>query len=108
VGPEGQTGITFDGVILSHLEFRRPPQPPGEQPLNIKLNAVRRLHDEGKRLQLELQFDLFPDEKTAHGFVFKGMLVGEFSKTGDGGMSLEEFSRVAAPAHMVPFLRELV
>lgn len=108
--PARQPGIRFVDVELIGLRFAVK----GEfrTPINTGLNFdIKRFVSEDKKaLDVFLTVDLFRnlkmEERPPIDFAFT--LAGHFVVGDNPNMSLDEFGKDHAPAHMFPFIRELI
>ena len=107
--PEESPGIAFLGVKLLRLDFHFRGKPPEKIPASLTF-AIKADIIQGKRLLLHVDVDAFggvpEDERPDIDLSFT--LAGVFEKTTDEGMPLSEFAEYMAPAHLVPYVRELI
>jgi len=104
--------IIVDGIFLRKLDFELLPENIPENiddglsyGLEVKCHSY--FSPEKDKLVQMVEFDL------AHGvekppFKFQFTLQGQYHTEGEGTPSLEEFSKINAPAYMVPYARELI
>ena len=108
--PNENPGIRFAGVKLRRLNFAVRGDVPKELPAGLSFEIDAQLSEDKTELMLLLDVDVFgavPKDKRPD-IDLNLRLVGKFEKTGEGGMSLEEFAKHNGPAHLVPFARELI
>lgn len=106
-----QPGISFDNIILGELSFVRNPTTSGKSGLNIEFENTASFSEDKKKLMFKLSASV--NEKEADGskstFNLKCQMIGFFSIIdGMQNMSLDEFSKVNAPALMIPYVREII
>ncbi len=101
-----QPGISFDNVILSKMDFSR--SPIVEKPeIKVYFSSNATINEEKKKLALELSADV--KETKNESFSLKCTMIGFFSVLeGQENLTLEEFSKVNAPALILPYLREVI
>ena len=108
--PTKQPGIFFEGVYLSKLVFRRTSHSPKELSFGLGLDLTRHIEKKeggGKRLVLSLKADPMRGIKDPP-FELEIELVGVFEAEPESNLAIEEFAEKQAPAHLVPYLRELI
>ena len=107
---EQKPGIRFRGVQLIDLRFSIKGKLPERIPFAPRFNLQANLFDEEKTLNLIFTVDAFAEvsEKERPGIDLAFTFVGQFEAVGEGGMPLREFAKLNAPAHMVPYVRELI
>ncbi len=108
--PDEQPGIKFAGVDLLRLSFAVKGPLPEKIPLGPTFALEAHLSDDNRTLDLLLTIDLFgsveEEEKPPVDLNFA--LHGRFTATEESSMSLEEFAKHQAPAHLIPYVRELI
>lgn len=105
---EINTGISFKGVTLTELDFKLNKNfklPKGGIPVDIEFKQKNFFSSDKKTLNVLLTAILF-QKKTNQPFVMKVSIEGTF--TGKDYTELEKFSKVHAPAHLFPFIREII
>jgi preprotein translocase subunit SecB len=99
--------IRYKGVRLLKLNFIL--NPPGEIKstcnVSVKFNVENRLDKENRRLTTILTGNL-KTQTEPEVFVLEVSIEGIFE--GDNPEDLEKFSQVHAPAHLFPFMREII
>jgi len=105
-----QPGIKFTGVHLLSLEFKIKGKPESMIPTGLTFETKAELSEDGKALDLYMITDLFGDieepEKPPIDFNF--VLHAGFEAAEQENLSLAEFARRQAPAHLIPYVRELI
>jgi len=108
--PDEQPGIRFAGVDLVSLDFAVKGPLPEKIPAGPSFVFEAQLSEDSKILDVFLTTDLFgnveDEEKPPVHLSF--ILHGRFLATEKPSMSLEEFAKHQAPAHLVPYVRELI
>lgn len=100
---EKQPGIKINGIILAESYFKRTPNVSQPIPLDVDIKVSNNITNEEKQLVTELRVTLNSETDSVYGyFVF----VGVFSTDSVENMSLSEFSKNHAPAHIFPYIRE--
>jgi preprotein translocase subunit SecB len=101
-----QPGIVFNNIILNELSFFRKPIQFENKQLSIHFTQKNNILNNDKNLEVELSCEL---KAQSDAIYIKCGVVGIFSVIeGEGNMTLEEFSKVNAPAMMFPFIREVI
>ncbi len=102
------TGINFVGVSLTELNFKlnRNFKPPKDGiPIDIIFKTKNSFSQDKKALNVTLTATLF--EKTKNKpFMMKASVEGTF--TSNDVKELKKFSKIHAPAHLFPFIREII
>lgn len=102
------TGINFVGVSLTELIFKlnRNFKPPKDGiPIDIIFKTKNSFSQDKKALNVTLTATLF--EKTKNKpFMMKVSVEGIF--TSNDLKELKKFSKIHAPAHLFPFVREII
>lgn len=101
-------GINFIQVSLTELNFKLNKQfklPKDGIPVDFGLDIKRSLSKDGKTLTVVLSALLFQKTKNPP-FQMKVSVEGTFS--GEDTNALRDFSKVHAPAHLMPFVREVI
>jgi preprotein translocase subunit SecB len=94
-----QPGINFVKVFLTKLKYELPEVKPQEFKYNFSCRDSSKI--EGKTLICTLYISLYER--------FQLELTGIFETIeGQENMGLEEFAKVNAPAHLIPFAREII
>lgn len=105
---EINTGISFIGVTLTELDFKLNKNfklPKDGIPVDIEFKQKNSFSSDKKTLNVLLTAILF--QKTENQpFVMKVSVEGIF--LGNDSESLQKFSKVHAPAHLFPFIREII
>ena len=105
---EINTGINFIGITLTELDFKLNKNfklPKGGIPVDVEFKQKNSFSPDKKTLNVLLTAILF-QKKTNQPFVMKVSVEGTF--TGKDYKELEKFSKVHAPAHLFPFIREII
>ena len=105
---ESNTRINFVEVTLTELNFKlnKDFKPPKDGiPVDISFKTKKYFSPDKKTLHVILSATLFQKAKDKP-FVMKVSVEGTF--TGKNYEELEKFSRIHAPAHLVPFIREII
>lgn len=105
---ESNTGINFVKVTLTELNFKlnKNFKPPKDGiPVDISFKAKKSFSSDKKTLYVILSATLFQKTKNKP-FVMKVSVEGSF--TGKSYKELEKFSKIHAPAHLFPFIREII
>ncbi len=105
------TQIAFLSADLLSLHFEiTGTEMPKPLPIGLSFEYDHDIDKPPRMLRAVLSGNLFgglpEDKRPPVEFTFA--VAGVFRSTGDGGMPLEEFAEVHAPAHLVPFVRELI
>lgn len=105
-----QPGIRFTGVDLRSLEFRIHGQEVDKLTFGPSFEVESILSEDKKSLEVILTTDLFgrldPGSKPPIDFRF--VLHAHFESGSEPNLPLEEFAGKQAPAHLMPYVRELV
>ncbi len=106
-----QPGIAFQGVDLVDVTFKIERAPTeGAIRTGMVLDVESYLSEEDTILDTFLLVDVFgslpEDEKPP--FDLRFTLHGRFSAPSGANLNLEDFAKDQAPAHLVPYMRELV
>ena len=103
-------GIRFLGVKLLHLNFEVRGDVPEKIPSGLSFGVHNELSEDGQRLTVLMTTDVFgalPDgERPEIDLAFT--LAGFFDKSEEGKLSLRVFAESMAPAHLIPFVREMI
>jgi preprotein translocase subunit SecB len=105
---ESNTGINFIEITLTELNFKlnRDFKPPKDGiPVDISFKTKKFFSSDKKALYVVLSATLFQKTKNKP-FVMKVSVEGTF--TGKSYKELEKFSKIHAPAHLFPFVREII
>ncbi|MDA8340015.1 MAG: protein-export chaperone SecB [Nitrospiraceae bacterium] len=105
---ESNTGINFIEITLTELNFKlnRDFKPPKDGiPVDISFKTKKSFSSDKKALYVVLSATLFQKTKNKP-FVMKVSVEGTF--TGKSYKELEKFSKIHAPAHLFPFVREII
>ncbi len=101
-----QPGIKFNDIILSEIKFNRKPQKVEQPQIKITFEQKNNLFNDNKNLNVELLCEITEQNKS---FYLRCGMVGIFSIIEDKlNMSLEDFSKINAPALMFPYMREII
>ncbi|MBI5408704.1 MAG: protein-export chaperone SecB [Nitrospirae bacterium] len=103
-----ETGISFISISLIELDFKLNKKfklPKDGIPVDIGVKTKTSYSPDKKTLVATLSAVLFAKTKNPP-FVMKVSVEGTF--TGDNFDELRKFSKVHAPAHLMPFIREIV
>lgn len=100
-------GINFIQVSLAELDFKlkKFKLPKEGIPVDLRLDIKKSFSRDKKTLTVVLSSVLFQRTKNAP-FKMKVSVEGIFA--GDDHKELKKFSEVHAPAHLMPFLREII
>ena len=102
------TGINFVKVALTKLDFKlnKNFKPPKDGiPVDISFKTKSSFSSDKKSFDVELSVALFSGKKNGP-FSMKVTVAGTFS--GKDYEQLKKFSKVHAPAHLFPFVREII
>jgi preprotein translocase subunit SecB len=102
------TGINFISVTLTELTFELNKNfrlPKDGIPIEISLKTKNSFSQDKKTLNALLSVILFQKTKN-QPFEMKVSVEGIFSSNDD--KALKKFSKVHAPAHLFPFIREII
>jgi len=102
------TGINFISISLTELDFRLNKKfklPKDGISVDIGVKTKNVFSPDKKTLAVTLSAALFTKTKNPP-FMMKVSIEGIF--TGDSFNDLKKFSKVHAPAHLMPFIREIV
>lgn len=102
------TGISFVKVTLTELSFKLNKKfklPKGGVPVEIDVKIKNSFSPDKKTLTSTLSVALFSKAKN-RPFSMKVTVEGTF--TGEDPEELKRFSKVNAPAHLFPFVREII
>ena len=102
------TGIDFIKIALTTLDFKlnKKFKPPKDGiPVDISFKTKSSFSSDKKSLDVELSVALFSGKKDCP-FSLKVTVEGTFS--GKDYEQLKKFSKVHAPAHLFPFVREII
>lgn len=105
---ESKAGVRFDKITLTELDFKlnKKFEPPKDGiPVDIAFRTRNSFSPDKKNLTIELSVVIFRQKKD-RPFSMKVVVEGAFS--GEDYKQLKKFSRVNAPAHLFPFVREIV
>ncbi|MCD6217240.1 protein-export chaperone SecB [bacterium] len=98
--------IKIEKIILSRMNFEIISFDVKE--ISIALNIdVKSSFPDDKQLVQNVTFDLF-HEIAESPIILNFTYIGYYSGEGEGEPTLDEFSKVHAPAYIVPYARELV
>lgn len=106
-----QPGITFDSIILKHLEFQRKPDIDDKPELDVDIKYGKSITPNNKQLVCELGVSVKQEGKTKEesSFVLSCSMIGMFSAVPeDINMDLNKFAEINAAAAMFPYLREII
>ena len=108
--PNKQPGIRFTGVDLLALKFAISGQMPDRIPVSASLEIRSQLSEDKKKLDLFLKTDMFGNiqEEKKPPIELNFLLHGRFEGSDEANLSLQEFARHHAAAHLIPYVRELV
>lgn len=101
-------GISFQKVRVTELNFKVNPAfvPPKDGiPVDVDFNTKSSLSADKKTLTTQLSARLFQKNKKAP-FTMTVTVEGVFK--GASAADLDGFSKIHAPAHLFPFLREII
>ncbi|MEW6409361.1 MAG: protein-export chaperone SecB [Nitrospirota bacterium] len=102
------TGINFIKVVLTELDFKlnKDFKPPKDGiPVEIGLKTKNFFSSDKKTLNVILSATLFQKAKSKP-FIMKVSIEGTFK--GKSYEDLKKFSKIHAPAHLFPFIREII
>jgi preprotein translocase subunit SecB len=102
------TGINFIKVSLSEIDFKLNKQfklPKDGIPVEMGLDIKHSFSKDGKTLTVILSIFLFHKTKNTP---FKMAVSVEGIFTGEDPKALRDFSAIHAPAHLLPFAREVI
>lgn len=102
------TGINFVKVTLTELNFKLNKGfklPQKGIPVDISFKQKNSFSPDKKTLNVELSAILFQKAEN-QPFVMKVSVEGIF--LGNDSESLQKFSKIHAPAHLLPFIREII
>ena len=105
---ENNTGINFISVALIELNFKlnRDFKPPKDGiPVDISFKTKKSYSPDKKTLHVILSATLFQKAKNKP-FIMKVSVEGTFA--GKTYEELDKFSEIYAPAHLFPFVREII
>lgn len=105
---ESKADIRFDKVTLVELNFKLNKKfvPPKDGiPVDIGFRAKNSFSPDKKKLTVELSVILFKQMKDSP---IKMVVVVEGTFSGGDYEQLKKFSKVNAPAHLFPFVREII
>ncbi len=103
-----KTGINFDRIALAELDFKLNKDiklPKEGIPVDISFKQKNSFNSDKKILNVLLTVILFHETKNPP-FVMRVSVEGTFSA--HDTKELQKFSKVHAPAHLFPFIREIV
>ncbi len=103
-----ETGINFVNVTLTELVFKLNKKfklPKDGLPVEINVQTKNSFSPDRKTLNAVLSVVLFAKARN-RPFSMKVTVEGIF--TGEDPMGLKRFSKVNAPAHLFPFVREII
>ncbi len=105
---KNQTGIRLVDVQLKELEFSAANKEP-EFPVkwNSNFNIERQFSENKKKLKIGLSVMINEDAEESL-FDLSILIVGLFEQVSEGDISLEDFAETNAPAHLFPYLREII
>ena len=98
--------IKIERISLNKLNFEIKTFESKELAINLNIDVESEFPDENRLVQ-RVKFDLFHNVENSPidlSFTF----IGHYSAEGEGTPTLEEFSRIHAPAYVVPYARELI
>jgi preprotein translocase subunit SecB len=102
------TGIHFVGLALTDLNFKVNKNfklPKDGIPVEIDVRTKKSFASDRKTLDFTLSVILFQKTKNKP-FAMRVSVAGTFK--GDDPKELEKFSKIHAPAHLFPFVREII
>lgn len=100
-----EPGISFDTIFLQKLDFSREPKINSPK-IDLAFNSNISFTEDKKHLIYEMGCDVSDINKA---FRLSCKMIGMFSAiNGAENMQLDEFSKVNAPALILPYLREIV
>lgn len=105
---EIDTGISFTKIVLTELDFKLNKKfnlPKDGIPVDIEFKQKNTFSSDKKTLNVELSAILFQKAENKP-FVMKVSVEGIF--LGNDSESLQRFSKIHAPAHLLPFIREII
>lgn len=105
---KSDTGISFLQVSVTGLDFKlnkKFEHPKDGIPVDFALDVKTSISKDKKALTVILSAKLFHNTKQ-FPFKMKAEVEGLFA--GDDAGKLKEFSKIHAPAHLMPFLREVI
>jgi preprotein translocase subunit SecB len=105
---DSNTSINFVKVTLTDLNFKlnKNFKPPKDGiPVDIGFKTKKTFSPDKKTLYVVLSATLFQKTKNKP-FVMKVSVEGTF--TGESYKELQKFSKIHAPAHLFPFVREII
>ena len=110
MNPSDQPGIRFTGVELLGLTFAIRGEVPDRIATGLHLTVDRRIAEDGQSLDVVIRGDLFKkvasEERPPAEFKFA--LRGHFVYGETPNMSWDTFAVDHAPAHLIPYVRELI
>lgn len=113
MNPKQQPGIDFENVYLDSINFKTNRQYKHNKQITLapgfdyKYNIGKNKGGRSERLFALLSFNPFErSEETP--FSLHISIIGLFSASKKSNMRLEYFAKEHAPAHLVPFMREIV
>jgi preprotein translocase subunit SecB len=98
--------IKVKRIILSKLFFEIKAFETKEFNINLGI-SLKTIFPEPNQLIQHITFDLFHDIKDSPidlNFTY----IGHYSSEGEGSPTLQEFSKINAPAYIIPYARELI
>jgi preprotein translocase subunit SecB len=105
-----QPAIRFSNVDLITLNFSVKGPLPEKITSGISFHVEGHVSDDSRMLDIFVEVDLFgkvpPESRPPIELNF--ILHGRFTKASEDGMPLDEFAKHHAPAHLVPYARELI
>lgn len=105
-----QPGVRFVGVQLTELVFVLKGPAPNSIPFGPSFDITEKVSEDGETAAVIVSCDLFGALKSEERppVDFKFTLVGQFQATKTPNMPLQEFAKEYAPAHLFPYIRELI
>jgi preprotein translocase subunit SecB len=101
-----QPGISFDGIILKELSFSRDPGILPKPELDMKFNNHIAISLDKTKMNYEFCCEI---NEASKSFSIKCTMIGIFSLVPENGnATLEEFSKISAPALIFPYIREII
>lgn len=108
--PMKQPGIRFTGVELLGMSFAVNGEVSGTIPTGLYLGIDRKVSEDGQTLDVVVQVDLFknisPEKRPPIDLKFA--LRGHFVLAEEPNMTWDVFAKDHAPAHLIPYVRELI
>jgi len=93
-------------IILSSLNYEIINFEAKELEINLNISVSNQFPKENELIQ-HINFDLFHEIENPP-FKLDFTFIGHYSSEGEGTPTIQEFSKIHAPAYIVPYARELV